>query len=252
MQDLGFPSVSISTYVEFKVFELFRDRMLPLINQYRKDGGEKDTDLYRHLFLAPENYSKKRVFQVRGVLSPYCCLWATSPLKFNEDFYARSVLPRDFMFKDSEGNQRYETGFLYDYEKSFEFSAGSFFKDFIGQVNQDLLDFDRLRYFKINVDELLFGFSSVCELMLSDISSSEVVDQVSDNRSFTLGAKYNLKITLPIISKTSYISRVRLYLDDHKIYEREVTEVSVVPDLPSHTPSAPSSGDSEGAFFEEG
>jgi hypothetical protein len=249
MQDLGFPSVSTSTYVEFKIFELFRDRMLPIINQYRKD--EKENDLYRHLFLAPENYSKKRVFQVRGVLSPYCCLWATSPLKFNKDFYSRSVLPRDFVSKDSEGQQRYERGYLYDYEKSFEFSAGSFFKDFIGQVNQDLLDFDRLRYFKINVDELLPGFSSVCELMLSDISSSEVVDQVSDNRSFTLGAKYDLKITLPIISKSSYISKIRLYLNSHRIYEREVSEISAVSAVPSSTHSEPSSGDNDGAFFEE-
>jgi hypothetical protein len=249
MQDFGSSSVSISTYVEFKIFELFRDRMLPIINQYRKE--EKETDLYRHLFLAPENYSKKRVFQVRGVLSPYCCLWSTSPLKFNDDFYARSVLPRDFVFNDSEGKQQYERGFLYDCEKSFEFSAGSFFKDFIGQVNLDLLDFDRLRYFKINVDELLPGFSSVCELMLSDISSSEAVDQVSDNRSFTLGAKYVLKITLPIISKSSYISKIRLYLNDHKIYEREVTEVSDAPAVPSPATSEPSTGDNDGAFFEE-
>jgi hypothetical protein len=249
MQDSGIPSVSISTYVEFKVFELFRDRMLPIINLYRKD--EKESELYRHLFLAPENYSKKRVFQVRGVLSPYCCLWATSPLKFNKEFYSRSVLPRDFIYTDFDGKERYESGFLYDYEKSFEFSAGSFFKDFVGQVNQDLLDFDRLRYFKINVDELMPGFSCVCELMLVDISSSEVVDQISDNRSFTLGAKYELKITLPILSKSSFVSKVRVYLEGHKIYEREVTEVPVESSALSGT-SVESSGNNEGAFFEEG
>jgi hypothetical protein len=249
MRDFGLPSISISTYVEFKIFELFRDRMLPIINQYRKD--EKETDLYRHLFLAPENYSKKRVFQVRGVLSPYCCLWSTSPLKFNKDFYSRSVLPRSFSYVDFEGKQRYEQGFLYDYEKTFEFSAGSFFKDFIGQINQDLLDFDRLRYFKINVDELLPGFRSVCELTLSDISSSESVDQVSDNRSFTLGAKYSLKITLPIISKSFFISMIRIYLNDHKIYEREVTEVSAAPAVSPPTVPVPSTGE-DGAFFEEG
>jgi hypothetical protein len=244
MREIGAPSVSIGTYVEFKIFELFRDRMLPIVNQYRKE--EKGGELYRHLFLAPENYSKKRVFQVKGVLSPYCCLWSTSPLRFNKEFYSRSVLPRYFSYIDSDGKERCESGFLYDYEKNFEFSAGSFFKDFIGQVNQDLLDFDRLRYFKINVDELLPGFSCVCELMLSDISSSESVDQVSDNRSFTLGAKYVLKITLPILSKTFFVNRVRVYLEGHKIYEREVVEVST-----SVVGSAgASSGGGEGAFFE--
>jgi hypothetical protein len=246
MQALGNPTVSIGTYVEFKIFELFRDRMLPIVNQYRKE--EKDSELYQHLFLAPENYSKKRVFQVRGVLSPYCCLWATSPLKFNKDFYSRSVLPRYFTFFDEDGKDRRVSGFLYDYEKNFEFSAGSFFKDFIGQVNQDLLDFDRLRYFKINVDELLPGFSCVCELMLADISSSEVVDQVSDNRSFTLGAKYVLKITLPIISKTTFINRIRVYLNEHKIYEREVMEVSAASSVVTEVSG--SSEEEEGAFFE--
>jgi hypothetical protein len=231
--------------VEFKVFELFRDRMLPIVNQYRKD--EKEGELYRHLFLAPENYSKKRVFQVRGVLSPYCCLWATSPLKFNKDFYSRSVLPRHFVFYDSDGRERHEAGFLYDYEKSFELSAGSFFKDFIGQVNHDLLDFDRLRYFRINVDELLPGFSCVCELGLSDISSSESVDQVAENRSFTLGAKYGLKITLPVLSKSSFLGGVKLYLDGHKLYEREVSEVSA-----GESSAGSVSDDSDGAFFEEG
>jgi hypothetical protein len=245
MQSPDSQSVSISTYVEFKVFELFRDRMLPIVNQYRKH--EKEGEVYRHLFLAPENYSKKRVFQVRGVLSPYCCLWATSPLRYNKDFYARSVLPREFVFVNAEGNEQCEGGFLCDYEKTFEFSAGSFFKDFIGQVNQDLLDLDRLRYFEVNVDELLPGFHSVCELMLLDMSSSESVDQASDNRSFTLGAKYSLKITLPILSKSSFISKVRLYLDGHKIYEREAVEISVGSAVP-----VGSSGESEGAFFEEG
>jgi hypothetical protein len=244
MQDLGMPSVSIDSYVVFKVFELFRDRLLPTINQYRKD--EKESDLYRHLFLAPESYSKKRVFQVRGVLSPYCCLWATSPLKFNKDFYSRSVLPRDFVFGDSEDKEWHESGFLYDYEKTFEFSAGSFFKDFIGQVNQDLLEFDRLRYFEVNVDELLPGFSCVCELMLNDLSSSESLDQSSDNRSFNLGAKYSLKITLPLLSKSFYIERVRIFLNGSKIYEREVVEVPV-----GGSPPPPAAEESSGAVFED-
>jgi hypothetical protein len=209
---------------------LFRDRLTPTVNKYRRD--EKDADLYRHLFLAPENYSKKRVFQVRGVLSPYCCLWATSPLKFNKQFYSRSVLPIDFSYVDHNGEQVVDRGFLYDYEKTFEFSSGSFFKDFVGQVNQDLLDFDRLRYFKVNVDELLKGYDCVIELMLNDVVTSEVVDQASDNRSFVLGGKYTLKITLPILSKPKSLEGVSVYLNSHQIYQREVVDLSAVPHQP--------------------
>jgi hypothetical protein len=224
--------VSISTYVNFKVFSLFRDRLLPTINGYRKD--EKDSDLYRHIFLAPESYSKKRVFQVKGVLTPYCCLWATSPLKFSKDFYSRSVLPVDFAYKNKEEKDVVERGFLYDYEQTFEFSSGSYFKDFSGQVNQDLLDMDRLRYFYINVDELLFGYTSVCELTLNDLVPSESVDQESGNRSFNLGGKYTLRITLPILSKGDYLNGVKVFLNEHTFYEREVEEVgsSVPPDNP--------------------
>jgi hypothetical protein len=155
------------------------------------------------------------------------------------------------VFVNAEGKEQAEGGFLCDYEKSFEFSAGSYFKDFIGQVNQDLLDLDRLRYFEVNVDELLPGFSCVCELMLLDMSSSESVDQAADNRLFTLGAKYSLKITLPILSKSYFINRVRVYLEGHKIYEREVVEVPADSALP-HAVSEGSSGEGEGAFFEEG
>jgi hypothetical protein len=218
-------SVSVDSYVSLKVYELFRDRLLPIINEYRKD--EKETDLYKHIFLAPESYSRKRVFQVRGILSPFCCLWATSPLKFNKSFYARSVLPVDFAFRDSDDREVVERGFLFDYEKSFEFSAGSFFKDFIGQVNHDLLEFDRIRYFPVNVDELLPGYSCVCELMLNDIVSAEQVDQGSGNRLFNLGGKYGLKITLPILSREVYLERVRLFLSGHSIYEHGVEEVTV-------------------------
>jgi hypothetical protein len=214
--------VSIDTLVTFKVFELFRDHLLPTINAYRKN--EEETDFFRHMFLAPESYSKKRVFQVKGVLTPYCCLWASSPLKFNSAFYSRSVLPVDFSFEDEKGNPGVERGFLYDYEKTFEFAAGSFFKDFIGQVNQDLLDFDRIRYFKVCVDELLNGYSCKCELMLNDLVPSDSVDQESGNRSFNLSGRYTLKITLPILSKDYYLDRVRVFLNGHAFYERDVSE----------------------------
>ena len=218
--------IGLGTYLTFKVFNIFRDRMLPLVNEYRREGGDRD-DVYRHIFLAPESYSKKRAFQVRGVLSPFVCLWASSPLKYAKDFYARSVLPRDFEY-EVDGAKRVDRGFLYDYEMGFELSSSSFFADFRSAVNQDLLDLDRLRYLPIGVDELLPGYSSVVELMPGDITQKENVDPAGGNRSFDLGVRYTVRVTLPVMSKPElYIERVRLFLGEQMIWQRETDEVSV-------------------------
>ena len=234
---------ALSTYVTFKVFNLFRDRLLPIINEYRKDKSD-NSDLFRHLFLSPESYSKRRAFQVKGVLSPFVCLWASSPLTYNKTFYSRSVLPQYFEYIDCkkcdeclETKEDYDIrdcpgytvqkGFLYDYEKKFELSASSYFANFRASIEQDLLDFDRLRYFDVNVDELLPGYSCKVELLLDTISNNDNVDQISGNRSFDLGAKYTLKITLPVLSNPGlFIEKVNLYLATQNEWLREVTEVS--------------------------
>ena len=218
--------VGLQSYLVFKLFEIYRDRMLPIINEYRREGGDRD-DVYRHIFLAPESYSKKRAFQVRGVLSPFVCMWASSPLKYAKDFYARSVLPRYFEY-EVDGEHRVDKGFLYDYEMGFELSSSSFFADFRAAVNQDLLDLDRLRYVSLNVDELLPGFSCVAELMLEDMTQKENVDQAGGNRSFDLGARYTLRVTLPVLSKPElYIERVRLFLGDRMVWMKAATDLKV-------------------------
>lgn len=218
---------NLDTYTMFKVFNIFRERMLPIVNKYRKD--DKDTDFYRHIFLAPESYSKKRAFQVKGVLSPFTCLWASSPLNYSKEFYSRSVLPQDFLYT-VDGEERVDRGFLYDYEKTFELSASSYFADFRASVMQDILDLDRLRYFDINVDELLPGYSCVIELMLENLAQSENVDQASGNRSFDLGAKYRVKVTLPVLSKAElYIERIRVFLESQLIWMRETVEQPTQP-----------------------
>ena len=219
---------SLDTLITFKIFSIFRDRMVPLINEYRKTPNE--TELYNHLFLAPESFSKRRAFQVKGIASPFICLWSSSPLSYVKEFYSRSVLPRDFQYIDSDGKTRIERGYLNDYQKSFELSSSSFFADFRGSVMQDLLDLDRLRYVKINVDELLPGFSCVIELMLESLVQRENVDQASDNRSFDLGAKYTVKVTLPVLSRPElYIENIRLFLNSELIWQKEVSEVVVDP-----------------------
>ena len=216
---------NLDTYVVFKIFNIFRTRMLPLVNHYRKDT--KETELYRHLFLAPESFSKKRAFQVKGVLSPFVCIWATSSLSYTKEFYSRSVLPQDFEFV-SDGKTVVEPGFLYDYQKSFEVSSNSFFADFRASVAQDLLDLDRIRYFRVNVDELLPGYPCVIELLLDNMVQKDNVDQTGGNRSFDLGAKYNLKITLPVLSRSElYLENLRLFLNSESIWQREVSTVNV-------------------------
>jgi hypothetical protein len=154
---------------------------------------------------------------VKGVLTPFVCLWGTSPLEWNKEFYWRSVLPRDFVIPavyDEDGNEvsgpQLQRGFLYDLQKTFELSCSGYFKDFVGQVNQDLLDFDRVRYFTIDCSELFPSFSSKFEVMLDTLVSSESVD--GDNRSFTLSAKYTVRCTLPIVSNLTYIDKVNIYL----------------------------------------
>ena len=219
-------STSLDTFTVFKIFEIFRDRMLPIVNSYRRD--DKETEIYKHIFMAPESYSKKRAFQVKGVLSPFVCLWASSPLKYTKEFYSRSVLPQDFLYT-VDGKSRIDRGFLYDYEKGFELSSSSFFADFRASVMQDLLDLDRLRYIDINVDELLPGYSCRIELMLENLAQSEQVDQVAGNRSFDLGAKYNVKVTLPVLSKPElYVEKVNLYIQSQIAWLREAVEVPAV------------------------
>ena len=216
---------NFDTYITFKIFQIFRNRMLPLINAYRKD--DKDTDLFKHLFLAPESYNKKRAFQVKGVSSPFVCLWASSPLSYTKEFYGRSVLPQDFEWEE-DGKIRVQTGFLYDYTKSFELSSSSFFADFRASVMQDLLDLDRIRYIDVNVDELLKGYPCTIELQLDNLVQRENVDQASDNRSFDLGAKYTVKITLPVLAKEElYLQKVSLFLESQLVWQRETSEIPV-------------------------
>jgi hypothetical protein len=214
----------LSTYVLFKVFGIFRDRMVPLVDGYRRDQGGRG-EFYQHVFLAPESYSKKRAFQVKGVLSPFVCLWASSPLTYAKGFYSRSVLPVDFEYS-IDGSPVVDRGFLYDYEQSFELSSSSYFADFRGAVNQDILDLDRLRYVSLNVDELLPGFSCVAEVMLDSVQQRETVDESGGNRSFDLGAKYTVRVTLPVLSRPElYVDKVNVFLNGEVVWRREVSEV---------------------------
>ena len=214
---------TLAKYLEFRVFELFKNSMVKIIRPYCRENSVED--VYQHMFLCPANLSKKRNFQLNGVLSPFVCLWRTSLLNWNDNKYGRSVLPREFYYTDKDGNTRCERGFMYDVELEFELFSSSYFKDFRDRVNQNLLDMDRIRYFKINVPELLTNCQCMktrAEVMLNGLVPTDTIQDGQNNRSFDLNAKYKIKMTVPYCHSFDYIDRVEIYLNENKIYEKEV------------------------------
>lgn len=217
---------TLAKYLEFRVFEMFKNRMVPVIKPHCREGSVED--IYQHLFLCPANLSKKRNFQLQGVLSPFICLWRTSLITWNKDFYGRSVLNRDFYYTDKDGNKRCERGFMYDVEIEFELFSSSYYKSFRDRVNQNILDMDRLRYFDIQVKELLTDCNCMktrAEFMLEDMRPTDNVGEDQNNRSFDLNAKYKVKITVPYCRGFDYVDKVELYLNENKIYEKQYTLV---------------------------
>lgn len=214
---------TLAKYLEFRVFELFRNRLTNIIAPHCREDSKED--LYKHLFLCPAQLSKKRNFQLHGVLSPFVCLWRTSLLEWNEDqeFYARSVLPRDFTYTDTKGEIHNERGYLYDVQFDIEIFSSSYYRDFRDKVNQDLIDFDRLRYFDIDIKEMLKDcpqLNTRAEVMLNGLKPSDNADS-ENNRSFDLSAQYTIKMTIPYCHGFEYLEGIEVYLNDNKIYSRE-------------------------------
>lgn len=215
---------TLAKYLEFRIFELFRNRIVDIIRPHCRQNSVED--IYQHMFLCPANLSKNRNFQLQGVLSPFVCLWRTSPIKWNKDFYGRSVLPRSFVYLDKEGKEQWEMGFMYDLEIDFELFSSSYYKSFRDRVNQNLIDMDRLRYFDIQVAELFTNCASSttrAEVMLEDLQATDTIQDGQNNRAFDLNAKYKVKITVPYCRSFDYIDRIVIYLGENKIYEKEST-----------------------------
>lgn len=209
-------------YFDYKVFELFRDRLVPIINRHLKD--EADADIYKHIFIAPEALGRRRSFSLKGVASPFVCFWPLSAFDWNKTYYGRSVLKRDFSY-ELDGETGYCEGFLYDVTKQYCVYASSYFSSFVQEINRDLLDIDRLRYFGVGCGELLPGFSTRVELMPSQRSMKESLDEKGGSRSFSLAATYDVSVTFPVISKQEFIDRIVIYLNGQKLYESTVEQI---------------------------
>jgi hypothetical protein len=160
------------------------------------------------------------------VLSPFVCLWRTSGLEWNKTLYGRSVLNRTFRYIDKNGETRSEEGFLYDVEFTMELFSSSYYRTFRDRVNQDLLDMDRLRYFDIDIKELLTDCAELrtrVEVMLDGIKPSDNINE-KDNRSFDMNAAYKIKMSIPYCRGFDYIENIEVYLNENKIYMREGEE----------------------------
>ena len=213
---------TIAKYLEFRIFELFRNKLLSEIKPHCRENSKED--IYKHLFLCPANLSKERNFQLHGVLSPFVCFWRTSPLNWNKQFYGRSVLPRYFEYTNSKtGETSCESGFMYDVEFDMNIFSSSYYRSFRDRVNIDLIDFDRLRYFDIDVKELLKDCKEMttrAEVMLNGMSQTDNAANGKNNRSFDLTASYKVKMTIPYCHTDDYLEGIRLYLNENLIYER--------------------------------
>ena len=212
---------TLAKYLEFRVFELFKNRLIDIIAPHCRENSKED--IYKHLFLCPAQLSKKRNFQLHGVLSPFVCIWRTSPLNWNEEFYARSVLYRDFEYEKINGEVGFERGFLYDFLITFELFSSSYYKDFRDRVNMDLIDMDRLRYFDFQVKELLKDckdWRTRAEVKLVGMQPTDNVDP-KNNRSFDLNAKYEVRITVPYCHGFGYLDAIKVYLNENLIYQRD-------------------------------
>ena len=216
---------TLAKYLEFRLFEIFKNKLVEAIEPHCRQNSVED--LYKHLFLCPANLSKKRNFQLHGVLSPFVCLWRTSPLNWNKEhgLYSRSVLPRDFYYTDKNGETRCERGFLYDLEFDLELFSSSYYKSFRDRVNQNLLDMDRIRYFDICVKELLTDCECLktrLELKLEGMTATDNIQDGQNNRSFDMNAKYKVRLSIPYCRSFDYIDTIEIYLNENKIYERNL------------------------------
>lgn len=217
---------TLAKYLEFRIFEVFKNRIISEISPHCRENSKED--LYKHLFLCPSQLSKKRNFQLTGVLSPFVCLWRTSLLEWNTKFYGRSVLPRDFEYIKKNGEHSYERGYLYDLQFNIELFSSSYYKTFRDRINQDLLDLDRIRYFYIDIPELIKDCSELktrIELMLTGIKPTDNASN-DETRSFDLNASYTIKITLPYCHSDDYLSGIEVYINNNIIYQHDgITEI---------------------------
>jgi len=209
MGDGGVVASGLINYLDFKVFSLIRDRFEGVINAHR--GSEEHLPIYKHIFMAPTDLARQRSFRISGVATPYVCVWPSSVAKWSDDFwYGKSVLPVDF----AAGDEFRGSGYLYHLKRDYNFSAGSYFRSFVNDVNFNLLEVDRLRYFGVDVSEICEGYVTQLEFQLGGMNMTDVTDEGSSQRLFQLTATYAVDVSLPVVGKTVVWEGLRIWLED--------------------------------------
>lgn len=207
----------LERYLELKTLEYLLHKWGPLIKQHCPKDSK--VEYQNHIFLSPENLSKKRAFQIQGVATPFVCIWPSSPLTFDTQFYSRSVLPRDL---EVEG-KLYRV-YYYDVSLDLGLYASSYFKSFRDLVVQDILDLDRLRYLIYDIKELIPGLTTKVEFKLDSLRTRDNLDEKTQNRSFDLISAYKVRATLPYCQDFNYLNSIKVFLNDSLIYEKQGEE----------------------------
>ncbi len=228
-------SLPLGQYLQFKVFEFFRDRFWPFILPYTPQSKLSDSHpfeidvntIMKHLFMATEELSRKKSFNVTGAESPFICFWSTSPLEWiiENGGYGTSILARDFEYLEEDPDnpgleiKKVSKGFLQDYKFSFEIFSSSYYKDFREKLNFNLLELDRLRSVPISLTELFPSYKTKIELLLKGIKFKDTSQTETTSRSFSLSASYEARMTIATrIHSEDSLMAVNLYLNGSKIW----------------------------------
>lgn len=228
-------SLPLGQYLQFKVFEFFRDHFWPMILPYTPQSDLAvshpfDVDvsvILRHLFMAPEQISREKAFNITGAASPFICFWANSPLELHtpNGGYGSSILPQYFEYLDDDPDnpgtkiKKISKGFLQDYKFNFEIFSSSYYKDFRDKLNFNLLELDRIRSVPLSLTELFPSYETKIELLLKGIKFKDTTQSDTTSRAFSLSASYEASLTLATQFNSEGVSiSVNLYLNDSKIW----------------------------------
>lgn len=208
---------TIGKYIDYKLFEFFRDRFLPFINANR--AADVQAPIYQHLFLAPEEAAMTRSFQFKGVKMPFVCIWTPTFPQLIKQNYGHSILFRDVVDADLNVSRVR----LVDFEVTVNLFSASYFKNFQNHVSQDIEEMELQRYFEIDLSEILPGYVSKVELKRTSFALTPKVSEKSQERAFSSKGEFKFSMSFPLLAdKSTYIDALSLYLNDHLLYEYSV------------------------------
>lgn len=219
---------SYTEYILFKTFGVFRDYLIPLINQY--NNRQETNEIWKHFFLSPQQIARYRAHTIKGEL-PFICMWPMSGLEYAQTgmgSYGRGVLNRTEYTDCCSVPPKPIVVRLMDYQRKYSIYAGSHYHDFIDRVNDNLLDLDMVRYVPISLNELLCGYQTTAEFKLDSISIQDSPDERVESRVFGLIANYTVSMTVPRLNQDPFtFDAMNLFFRDERIFSYPSVSVSM-------------------------